>query len=73
MSDNSNDISEGPDDIEDGPVNEYELLSGRINRHVFSAASKQILRQPSWINDFVDRSCENGSVIFESVVDSNGE
>ena len=59
--DESNDVPEDADDIENGPENESESVIDRINQRVFSVASKQILRQPNWINVsdvFIDGSSD---------------
>jgi hypothetical protein len=48
LSDDGNDIPEDADDLEPGP--EAGSVIDRINKRVFSVASKQLLRRSNWIN-----------------------
>jgi hypothetical protein len=48
ISGTNDDVPEDADDLELGP--EQSSVIGRINKRVFSVASKQLLRRPNWIN-----------------------
>lgn len=61
LTDDGNDVPEDADDIEPGP--EANSVIDRINKRVFSVASKQLLRRPNWIN--VSEVFADGSTDWE--------